>query len=80
MLIGDSVDNIMGVRKIGKVKAAKLIDHLEHEELMFKVVMDLYEGDEDRFWMNADCLWIWQTKGERFTDRDETKQIVKGEA
>lgn len=73
MLIGDTVDNIQGVTGLGKVKAGKLIDPLETEEEMFKVVFDLYK-DEQRFWTNADCLWIMQKEGERFSHRNENNQ------
>lgn len=79
MLIGDVGDNIKGVAGIGKVKAAKLINHLETEEEMFDTVYDLYVASfadidcMNRFWMNADCLWIWRKEGERFSDRYENK-------
>lgn len=70
MLIGDSSDNIFGVKGIGKVKAAKLIDHLETEDEMFKIVVDLY-SDPARFIMNSDCLWIWKKENEKFSDRHD---------
>ena len=69
MLIGDSSDNIFGIRGIGKAKAAKIIDHLEVEEDMSAVVVTLYE-DPERFRMNADCLWIQRIEGKRFSDRN----------
>ncbi|UOF80620.1 exodeoxyribonuclease [Caudoviricetes sp.] len=68
MLIGDSSDNVFGVDKIGKVKAAKLIDHLETEKEMKDVVVSLY-SDPERYLMNADCLWIWRKEGERYSNR-----------
>jgi 5'-3' exonuclease len=57
LLIGDRTDNIFGVAGIGKVKAAKLIDHLETEQEMFEVVKELYKDDE-RFLRNGKLLWI----------------------
>lgn len=78
MLIGDSSDNVFGVKGIGKVKAAKLIDHLDNEKDMFDVVSKLYwVPDElgvitDRFWCNSDCLWIQRKEGERFSHRYNT--------
>ena len=42
MLIGDAVDNIRGVPKIGKVKASRLIDHLEDVKMMEQAVMAAY--------------------------------------
>jgi 5'-3' exonuclease, N-terminal resolvase-like domain len=71
MLIGDSSDNIFGVKGIGKVKAAKLIDHLDNEEEIYSVVFGLY-SDLERFNMNTDCLWIWRNINEKFSDRKMT--------
>ena len=64
MLIGDKSDNIFGVDKIGPVKAAKLIDHLDDEQDMFEAVWDKYNEDAARFVMNANCLWIQRNPGE----------------
>lgn len=64
MLIGDKSDNIFGVDKIGPVKAAKLIDHLDDEQDMFEAVWAKYDEDAARFVMNANCLWIQRNLGE----------------
>lgn len=64
MLIGDKSDNIFGVDKIGPVKAAKLIDHLDDEQDMFDAVWAKYDEDAARFVMNANCLWIQRNHGE----------------
>ena len=64
MLIGDKSDNIFGVDKIGPVKAAKLIDHLDDEQDMFEAVWAKYDEDAARFVMNANCLWIQRNPGE----------------
>ena len=69
MLIGDRSDNIFGVDKIGPVKAAKLIDHLTNEQEMLETVFELYNQDEERFIMNAQCLWIMQNKDETWAHR-----------
>jgi len=68
MLIGDISDSIIGVKGIGKVKASKLIDPLETEKDMFNVVYPLY-NDIDRFWMNADCVWLLRKENIIFSDR-----------
>lgn len=68
MLIGDNSDNVIGVRGVGEVKAAKLIDPLNTEEGMFAVVHQLY-SNQDRFTMNADCLWIQREEGIKYSDR-----------
>lgn len=69
MLIGDRSDNIFGVDKIGPVKAAKLIDHLEDEVDMINEVFSLYGLNEERFVMNAQCLWIMQNEDETWVHR-----------
>jgi 5'-3' exonuclease len=69
MLIGDTSDNIFGVERIGKVKAAKLLDHVEEEEEMIDIVFGLYKEDAQRFYMNAQCLWILQKEGETWAKR-----------
>ena len=66
MLIGDRTDNIFGVDGIGKVKAAKVIDHLETEVEMFDRVAELYQGDMDRMLMNGKCLWIQREEGKQW--------------
>lgn len=69
MIIGDTSDNIFGVVGLGKAKAAKIIDPLETEDQMRTVVASLYNDDE-RFAMNADCLWIWRSLGVTYSIRD----------
>jgi len=61
MLIGDTSDNISGVRGLGPVKSAKLIDPCETNEECMDVVLGLYD-DWDRFLINANCLWIMRHK------------------
>lgn len=68
MLIGDTADHVKGIDGIGKVKAAKLIDHLEDELQMISTVMGLY-NDEERYKVNADVLWIWRKENQKYTDR-----------
>lgn len=63
LLIGDRSDNIIGVEGIGKVKAGRIIDNLEHEQDMFDTVYSLYNDDVLRFLINAQCLWIMRQEG-----------------
>ena len=79
MLIGDRSDNIFGVDKIGPVKAAKLIDHLDDELQILNTTLNLYKSDTtsdlysnndiERFIMNAQCLWIMQNEDETWVHR-----------
>lgn len=73
MLIGDTSDNVFGVKGIGKVKAAAFIDHLETEEEMYGTVFELYK-DTPRLESNADCLWIWRQQGENYSKRVECRE------
>ena len=82
-LIGDRADNIFGVDKIGVVKAARIIDHLETELEMIEAVRALYE-DDNRLIMNLQCLWIMQEEGVTWAQRvnkltlpDQFKQEVE---
>lgn len=56
-LIGDTVDNIIGVDRWGPVKSRRLVDSCETELEMFERVRELYDDDE-RLLMNGRCLWI----------------------
>lgn len=70
MLIGDTADNVIGVRGIGEVKAAKIVDVFNTEEGMFGAVHQLYANPE-RFATNADVLWIMQEEGIKYSDRNK---------
>lgn len=63
LLIGDTTDNIFGIRGIGPKKAEKIIDPLTEEKDMFIAVRDLYK-DDARLTMNGKLLWILQKEGE----------------
>jgi 5'-3' exonuclease len=73
LFVGDTSDNIIGVRGIGAVKAKKMIDPLTSEKAMFNTARAAYDNDE-RFLMNADCLWIWREENGRYTDRPYVKE------
>lgn len=63
MLIGDTSDNIVGVKGIGKVKAEKAIAKLEKEEEMYYTVRSLYKDDE-RFLRNGKLLHIMRKEND----------------
>ena len=79
-LIGDSSDNIYGVKGIGPVKAGKLIDCLDTEEEMYYTCRNLYK-DDDRFHLNCKLLWIlredmkiWEPSQQLLAYYDQHKQ------
>ncbi len=63
LMIGDTADNIIGVRGIGPKKADKLIDPLIEEEEMYFTVRRLYQ-DYDRMLRNGKLLWIMKKEGD----------------
>lgn len=74
LLIGDTTDNIFGVRGIGKVKAGYHLDSHDDESDMYNTVKNLYNEDV-RFHMNCNTLWIQQKEGELWRDREISKTL-----
>lgn len=72
-LIGDRSDNIFGIKGIGKVGAAKHLNHLTTEDEMFQKVSDLY-NEPLRLTNNLNLLWIMRNEGETWSKRNEAKQ------
>jgi hypothetical protein len=69
LLTGDSTDNIPGVPKVGKVRAAKYLAEARTEQEMFEIAMALYvEGypDDPRGALleNAQLLWMRRSPDE----------------
>lgn len=81
VLTGDVSDNIKGIRGIGPVKAANLLEFCYTEEEMYDVALQQYyltcNTDEDfitegeRFERNLNLLWIWRELGVTYTVRKE---------
>lgn len=62
-LIGDRVDNIVGISGLGTVKAGRILDPLQDELSMFERVRLLY-GDDERLLKNGQLLWVRRHEGE----------------
>lgn len=69
-LIGDTSDNIVGVRGLGPVKSAKYINDLEYEEDMFAAVQILY-NDDKRFLKNGQLLYIHRVENDSWVPHYE---------
>lgn len=76
MIVGDVADNVFGMKGLGPVKAARILDPIEgdtYEQLSdryYATVYGLY-NDPDRFRSNAKCLWIQRTPGGVWLAPDE---------
>jgi hypothetical protein len=64
LLTGDKVDNIIGLRGIGPVKANKILAECKTEKEMYDAVLTAYEGDEVRVFENGRLLWILREEGQ----------------
>jgi 5'-3' exonuclease len=58
ILTGDTADNIVGLFRVGPVKAKKLLWDAETEEDLWDCVVKAYDGNEDRVIENARLLWL----------------------
>lgn len=59
MLTGDGIDNIPGVKGIGKITALKLLKDVDNP---LKTVYNIYmeRSTEEHFQLMANLLWIWR--------------------
>lgn len=76
LLIGDTVDNIFGVRQVGKVKAERLLRNCSSELEMFEAVQSMYDTDE-RLLMNGICLKIQTYPGEIWKFPDGSTSTIE---
>ncbi len=58
LLVGDRVDNIKGVWKVGPAKAKVILNGATTETELWKRCLEAYEGDCDRAVMNGRLLWL----------------------
>lgn len=76
LLVGDRVDNIQGIWKVGPSKAAKILEGATTELELWQRCLEAYEGDYDRAVMNGRLLWLrrkenqlWEPPEAGATDR-----------
>lgn len=80
-LTGDVTDNIKGIRGIGHVKAAKILEDCHTEEEMYSRCLMTYLKDvldeteiyyeTERFERNLNLLYIWRSLGITYSIRKE---------
>ena len=64
ILTGDRADNIVGIYKVGPVKADKILEGCNTEEELWEAVLNAYDGDIERVVENARLLWLRRKEGE----------------
>lgn len=64
ILTGDTADNIVGLWKVGPVKAKKILEDAETEQELWDLVVKAYDGNEDRVIENARLLWLRREEAE----------------
>lgn len=77
ILTGDRVDNIVGLKGIGPVKAAKLLRNCTNEKELYAAVCNAYgkaEESIDRLIENARLLWLRREEGQVWEPPIETEQ------
>lgn len=63
ILMGDSADNIIGIYKVGPVKASKMLKDCTTEKEMYNVCVEAYDSAE-RVLENARLLWLRRHENE----------------
>ena len=58
ILTGDRIDNIIGLKGIGPVKAKRILEECTNENELYQAVLKAYEGDQQRVWENGQLLWL----------------------
>lgn len=75
MLVGDTADNVIGVRGIGPVKAGKALDKGKTIADWFNIVRELY-ADDVRFLTNLNVFWILKNKDEIWQRVPEHQDLI----
>ena len=58
ILTGDRIDNIIGLKGIGPVKAKRILEECTNENELYQAVLKAYEGDQQRVLENGQLLWL----------------------
>ena len=64
ILTGDRADNIVGLYRVGPVKAEKILQDYDTEDELWDAVLKAYDGDLDRAVENARLLWLRRKEGQ----------------
>lgn len=64
VLMGDAADNIIGLYKVGPVRADKMLDGCKTEQDLYDRCVAAYSDDKDRVIENARLLWLRRFEGQ----------------
>jgi len=67
ILTGDRIDNIIGLKGIGPVKAKRILEECTNENELYEAVLKAYEGDQQRVLENAQLLWLQRSPNQTWT-------------
>ena len=67
LLMGDRVDNIIGIKGIGTVKAERLLKECKNENEMYLAILEAYDGNAERVLENGRLLWIRRQSNQLWT-------------
>jgi hypothetical protein len=67
ILTGDRIDNIVGLKGIGPVKAKKVLEKCTNESELYQAVLKAYEGDQQRVLENGQLLWLQRSPNQVWT-------------
>ena len=67
ILTGDRIDNIIGLKGIGPVKAQRILKECTNENELYQAVLKAYEGDQQRVLENAQLLWLQREPNQVWT-------------
>jgi hypothetical protein len=84
VLTGDTTDNIPGLKGIGSAKAEKMLDGLEHGDLLEEVARQYAAKSGKKDWFaymteQAQLLWIQRETDDLFTFPEEFKELGGGQ-
>lgn len=64
ILMGDAADNIIGLYKVGPVRADKMLDGCKTEQDLYDRCVAAYSDNKDRVIENARLLWLRRFEGQ----------------
>ena len=67
ILTGDRIDNIIGLKGIGPVKAKRILEECQTEQEMYLAVLEAYGGNEERVLENGQLLWLQRSHHQLWT-------------